>query len=87
MTLEDPGPPLPLNLVATSDLVNELEGRFDVFIAAGIKLREPNDTSFQFGVQGNVFDLIAMLEYLKVELVLKQIERHNGNGNGSSDFD
>ena len=87
MTSPDHGQPLPLDLVSTKDLVEELQSRFDVFVAAGIKVRRAEDLAFQFGVRGNIFDVISMLEYLKVELVLKQVEKHNGNGNGTTTFD
>ena len=87
MTSPDHEQPLPLDLVSTKDLVEELQSRFDVFVAAGIKVRRAEDLAFQFGVRGNIFDVISMLEYLKVELVLKQVEKHNGNGNGTTDFD
>lgn len=87
MTLPDRGQYLPLSLVATKDLVNELQGRFDVFSASGIKIRKKDDLAFQFGIKGNVFDVITMLEYLKIELVMKQIEKHDGNGNSTADFD
>ena len=79
--------PLPLNLVSTKDLVDELQGRFDIFLAAGIKVKKAYDLSFQFGVSGNVLDIIAMIEYLKIELVMKRIERDDDNGNSTADFD
>ena len=87
MTLEDQDRPLPLNLISTKDLVEELQGRFDVFVASGLKVRKTDDLTFQFGIRGNGFDIIAMLEYLKIELVLKQIERSDSDGNGTTDFD
>ena len=87
MTSQDQEQPLPLNLIATKDLVEEMQSRFDVFVAAGIKVRHADDLSFQFGVRGNIFDVISMLEYLKVELIVKQVEKHDGNGNGTAAFD
>ena len=87
MTLENQDQPLPLNLVATKDLVDELQGRFDVFVAVGVKVKKPDDVSFQFGIRGSVFDVISMLEFLKVQLVMKQIEEHDDEGNCTSDFD
>lgn len=85
--MENPDHPLPLNLISTKNLVEELQGRFDVFVAAGIKVRQIDNLSFQFGTRGSTFDVISMMEFLKVELVVKQIEEHNGNGHGTSDFD
>jgi copper homeostasis protein CutC len=85
--LENLDHPLPLNLISTKNLVEELQGRFDVFVGAGIKVRQIDNLSFQFGTRGSTFDVISMMEFLKVELVVKQIEEHNGNGNGTSDFD
>tara|TARA_R100000306_G_C4315756_1_gene112543 strand:+ start:30 stop:293 length:264 start_codon:yes stop_codon:yes gene_type:complete len=87
MILEDHDQPLPLPLVATKDLVSELQGRFDVFSASGIKVRKEDDISFQFGVKGSPFDVISMLEYLKVEIIVRSIEENNGNGNRTKDFD
>jgi len=87
MTSPDHEQPLPLDLVATKDLVAELQSRFDVFVAAGIKVRRVEDIAFQFGVRGNIFDVISMLEYLKVELVIEQVEKNNGNGTGTTNFD
>ena len=85
--MENPDHPLPLNLISTKNLVEELQGHFDVFVAAGIKVRQIDNLSFQFGTRGSTFDVISMMEFLKVELVVKQIEEHNGNGHGTSDFD
>ncbi len=85
--MENQDRPLPINLVSTKELVDELQGRFDVFVAAGVKVKNPDDVSFQFGIRGSVFDVISMLEFLKVQLVMKQIEEHDDTGNGTSDFD
>ena len=85
--MRNPDQPLPLNLIATRDLVEELQGRFDVFVASGIKVKQADNLSFQFGIKGSPFDVISMMEFLKVELVVNQIEKHNGNGNGTSNFD
>jgi len=87
MTLGNPEHPLPLNLVATKDLVEELQNRFDVFVASGIKVRRASDLCFQFGVRGHSFDVISMLEFLKAELILRSLEESHGNGNGLKDFD
>ena len=85
--MENQDRPLPINLVSTKELVDELQGRFDVCVAAGVKDKNPDDVSFQFGIRGSVFDVISMLEFLKVQLVMKQIEEHDDTGNGTSDFD
>ena len=87
MISDDHDLPLPLHLVATKDLVRELQGRFDVFAASGLKVRKENDISFQFGIKGSPFDVISMLEYLKVEVIVRAIEENNGNGNRTKDFD
>ena len=79
--------PLPLNLVATKDLVEEMQSRFDVFVAAGVRMDKRDDLSFQFGVKGNVFDIVAMMEYLKTELIMRTIEDNHADGNGTREFD
>ena len=79
--------PLPLNLVATKDLVEELQSRFDVFVASGVRMDKQDDLSFQFGVKGNVFDIVAMMEYLKTELIIRSIEDNHTDGNGTREFD
>jgi len=79
--------PLPLDLIDTKDLVNELQLRFDIFMAAGVKCNQPSDLDMQFGVKGNVLDIVALVEYLKTELILRTLEDNQENGNGSRDFD
>ena len=88
MTLPGREQPLPLNLVASKDLVSELQSRFDIFVAAGIKVRSADDLAFQFGIKGDsLFDIISMLEFLKIELIMKRVEKNNGNGNYTTTFD
>ena len=82
-----PKQPLDLELVDTKDLVNELQARFDIFLAAGVKFKKPGDLDMQFGVKGNVFDIVSLVEYLKTELILRTVEDNQENGNGSRDFD
>ena len=60
MTSPDQGQPLPLDLVSTKDLVEEMQRRFDVFAAAGIKVKQAEELSFQFCTRGNLFDVSAM---------------------------
>ena len=78
--------PLPLDLISTKDLVDELQQRFDIFLAAGVRYKQADDLNMQFGVKGNMFDIVALVEYLKTELILRTLEDHQ-DGNGSRDFD
>tara|TARA_B100001245_G_scaffold234586_1_gene220505 strand:- start:2293 stop:2544 length:252 start_codon:yes stop_codon:yes gene_type:complete len=82
-----PEQPLPLDLVDTKDLVDELQARFDIFLAAGVRYKQPGDMDMQFGVKGNVLDIVSLVEYLKTELILRTLEDNQENGNGSRDFD
>ena len=87
MTSENRDRPLPINLVATKDLVDELQGRFDIFVAMGVKVTNQDDISFQCGMRGPVLDVISILEFLKVRLIMKHVEENDEPENGTSDFD